>query len=117
MNGSTFFPCPRYGSAVNQTLELPPPGMASAWGAPAPLGLICEILFATPFTTPFPHIYGGCDVAVLKGRIKRTIELVKAHRVPYRRHAPSHLHHLSHAVYLVAVCGLFGARVPQAIRS
>jgi hypothetical protein len=49
--------------------------MASVWGAPAPQGLICETLFATPFTAPFPHIYGGCDMAVLKGRAKRTIEL------------------------------------------
>lgn len=44
-------------------------------GAFIPLGPICETLFATPFTTPFLHIYGKYDVVVLEERTRRIIEL------------------------------------------
>ncbi|KAF9648377.1 hypothetical protein BDM02DRAFT_3115557 [Thelephora ganbajun] len=44
-------------------------------GAFIPFGSICETLFATPFNTPFLHIYGKYDVVVLEERTKRVIEL------------------------------------------
>ena len=44
-------------------------------GAFIPLGPICETLFATPFTTPFLHIYGKYDVVVLEERTRRVIDL------------------------------------------
>jgi len=44
-------------------------------GAFIPVGRICETLFATPFTTPFLHIYGEYDVVVLEERTRRVIDL------------------------------------------
>lgn len=44
-------------------------------GAFIPVGQICETLFATPFNTPFLHIYGKYDVVVLEERTRRVIDL------------------------------------------
>lgn len=41
-------------------------------------GSICETLFATPFTTPFLHIYGKYDVVVIEEESKRVIDLNNA---------------------------------------
>ena len=80
-------------------------------GAFIPLGRICETLFATPFTTPFLHIYGKYDVVVLEERTRRVIDLNNSSSKRVESHIGGVFHRI-HAALLHLTHPLSGHFVP-----
>lgn len=110
-HGCAFDLYPFYDLADSPSIRITNSESGICVGAFIPLGQICETLFATPFTTPFLHIYGKHDVVVLEERTERVIELNNSSS----KRVETHIGGICYRIYVVCRAP-FDTRVLRSLR-